>query len=204
MHQQESKETPGRQTGEGRNFLEQAGGEGADLPAHSVTLTRPEAERERRLCFSSAFFLLPPPPPVCHCPSHSDLRLPPQSQLNSHDYQPYLPRAAHALLYVPQTHARQPSLCGPTLRNCRNVNGREPRANCTSLPTAANWGDARYRVLKSYREWLRAVSDPNCSLRGTVPVGHSIEFDIYQSPSRPRTGPGMDPDRCKMQTVQGP
>lgn len=24
---------------------------------------------------------------------------------------------------------------------------------------AINWGDARYRVLRSYREWLRAVSD---------------------------------------------
>lgn len=25
---------------------------------------------------------------------------------------------------------------------------------------AVNWGDAKYRVLKSYREWLRAVSLP--------------------------------------------
>ncbi|KAF9884341.1 hypothetical protein FE257_001854 [Aspergillus nanangensis] len=26
--------------------------------------------------------------------------------------------------------------------------------------SSLNWGDARYRVLKSYREWLRAVSGP--------------------------------------------
>jgi hypothetical protein len=33
------------------------------------------------------------------------------------------------------------------------------RAN-TNFRLAVNWGDAKYRVLKSYREWLRAVSLP--------------------------------------------
>jgi hypothetical protein len=28
------------------------------------------------------------------------------------------------------------------------------------LCLAVNWGDAKFRVLKSYREWLRAVSLP--------------------------------------------
>jgi hypothetical protein len=34
----------------------------------------------------------------------------------------------------------------------------ERGANVVCL--AVNWGDAKYRVLKSYREWLRAVSLP--------------------------------------------
>lgn len=36
----------------------------------------------------------------------------------------------------------------------------ETRANHSCSPTAVNWSDARFRVLKSYREWLRAVSNP--------------------------------------------
>lgn len=57
-----------------------------------------------------------------------------------------------------------------------------------SLPTAVNWTDARARVLKSYREWLRAVSEPNSCLcwrfRACVVVEGSRQFNITNEPSR--------------------
>jgi hypothetical protein len=75
--------------------------------------------------------------------------------LRQYDYQPYLPGAAHALLYAPFPDLfRRPP--GGIFNGAFAV---ERGANVVCL--AVNWGDAKYRVLKSYREWLRAVSLPN-------------------------------------------
>lgn len=128
-----------------------------------VTLTRTEAERN--VDFPPSSGLLPAslhplllllqsaivlPAPACGSPS----------QFDRHDYQSHLSRAAHALLYVPPVLPASPAW--PDLWKLPRCQWPRTRANCTSLPTAVNWGDARYRVLKSYREWLRAVSDPTC------------------------------------------
>lgn len=48
--------------------------------------------------------------------------------------------------------------------NCFNVSGQARNGGVRELThatvnrLAASWNDAKYRVLKSYREWLRAVS----------------------------------------------
>ena len=64
----------------------------------------------------------------------------------------------------------------------------DENAKLTISPlTAVNWTDARTRVLKSYREWLRAVSEPNsclCWCSGVCSRGRFPTFDITNEPSR--------------------
>lgn len=61
------------------------------------------------------------------------------SRLTTHNDQPYLPCPKDALVYA--IHARL----------------RPYAVTLTPSPTAVNWNDAQKRVLKSYREWIRAV-----------------------------------------------
>lgn len=58
-----------------------------------------------------------------------------------HNDQPYLPRAADALMYA---------YSGPSKDESTELTGT----------AAANWEDASQRVIKSYRDWLRAVWIP--------------------------------------------
>ncbi len=81
-----------------------------------------------------------------------------------HDgHKPYLPRAADAAVYV-CSHSQPLAFRGKrssSTAGTEMIREGEPRIELklTShlLPLAVNWNDAKRRVLKSYRDWIRAV-----------------------------------------------